>query len=162
MWTKSRKMNLNMFTFWVFANIPRCISRYNRIRTIKGRGSINKLIIINSSVRIFIPSRIFPIIPILIPISTKIGTLIIWKWILGILTIILVPRSWSLPIGIIIILCVKILPIPFIAVPIVFIYGDVIWVWPKIRTLIVLKWLVFKIISLRGWSSILGLDLLCR
>ena len=161
MGTKSRKMNLDMFTFWVFANIPRCISRYNRIRTIKGSGSIYKLIIINSSVRILVPSRIFPVIPILMSSSSKIWALIIGKRILCILTIVLICRPLSLPIGIVIIFCVKILSISSITVPIVFINGDIIWVCPKIRTLIVLKRLVFKIVPICRRSSILGLDLLC-
>ena len=162
MGTKSRKVNLDMFTLWVLANIPRCISCYNRIRTIKGSGSINKLIIINSSIRILIPSRISLIISILISSSTKIWALIIGKRILGILTKVLIPRSLSLPIRIVIILCVKILSISFITIPIIVINGNVIRVRPEIRTLILLKRLVFKIISFSRRSSILGLDLLCR
>ena len=162
MGTKSRKVNLDMFTFWVFANIPRCISCYDRIRTIKGSGSINKLIIINSSIRILIPSRISLIISILIPSSTKIWALIIGKRILGILTKVLIPRSLSLPIRIVIIPCVKILSISFITIPIIVINGNVIRVRPEIRTLILLKRLVFKIVSFSRRSSILGLDLLCR
>ena len=162
MGTKSRKVNLDMFTFWVFTNIPRCVSCYNRICTIKGSGSINKLIIIDSSIRILIPSRISLIISILIPSSTKIWALIIGKRILGILTKVLIPRPLSLPIRIVIIPCVKILSISPITIPIVVINGNIIRVRTEIRTLILLKRLVFEIVSFSRRSSILGLDLLCR